>query len=112
MAALTATYKTGKLPVGHKVIRVIECTPGAASGDEWVDTGLSWIDAVLGCTFVSTAANPASPTVTTATAGPEPVFVLNSQGTDAADTDSGGDLGIEMNAGGTQVIQVTVIGKA
>lgn len=108
MAALTPTYKTGKLPVGHKVIRTIRASiTSNAAADEWIDTGLSEIDGILGWAFIGTV----TPTQTGATAVEVPNFVLNAQGTGVTAGANPGDLGVEILSGDV-TIEVTVIGKS
>jgi len=100
VAALTPTYLTGKLPVGHKVIRTFRFTiANADAADEWVDTGLTWIDAVIGVVAIGTA-----------DIAELPAFKKNCQGTGGTEntTTTGGDLAVEGNAG---VFEVTVLGK-
>lgn len=105
MAALSFTKKTERLPVGNRVLQTFEVTTTAAAADEWIATGLSWIDAVveggvIGTTphaDVSTSADPVTPN-----------YVLNANGTGVAAGTNAGNLGIETPTAKT--VQVTVIG--
>ncbi len=108
MAALTPTYKTGKLPVGHKVVRTIRASiTSDAAADEWIDTGLTELDGIIGWAFIGQVA----PTQAGAAALEVPVFRLNAQGTGVAEGTNGGDLAVEI-ASGDVTIEVTVIGKS
>jgi hypothetical protein len=73
---------------------------GDASAVEWIATGLSWIDAVVGFAVQGTASSTTAPN-----------FVLNAQGTGVTEGTNPGDLGIENVASGPDVIEVTVIGR-
>jgi hypothetical protein len=108
VAALTPTFLTGKLPVGHKVDRTfrVSVTSNAAA-DEWVDTGLTFIDAIVGWAYIGQAA----PTQAGAAALEVPVFRKNAQGTGVAEGTNPGDLAIEV-ASGDVTIEITVRGKA
>jgi hypothetical protein len=103
VAALTPTYLTGKLPVGHKVIRVVEFTiANADAADEWIDTGLSWIDGVVGCV----------PANGTAELADFPVFKRNCGSGTGGTQDTAADGGLLSVEGTAGVWNVTVIGKA
>lgn len=106
MAVLAHTEVTKRLPIGDRVLQVFRVTPGAAAADEWIATGLSWIDAVLGVTVkgttpwadVSTSADPVGYNA-----------VYNAQGTGVAEGTNAGDLGIEIPT--SKTVDVTVIGR-
>lgn len=106
MAALTPTFTSDPLPIGNKVLRTFRVSPTSnASDDEWVDTGLSWIDAVVGFSFYGTVAPTQG-----AEALQVPVFKKNASGTGATEGDDAGLLGIEVLSQDITV-EVTVLGK-
>jgi hypothetical protein len=101
VAALTPTFLTGKLPLGHKVTRTFRVSVTSdAAADEWVDTGLTYIDAVLGFAVIGQAG-----------AVDVPAFRKNARGTGVAEGTNPGDLAIEVVATDL-VLEITVIGKA
>lgn len=107
MAVLSHTEVTKRLPLGDKVVQTFQVVvSNAAAADEWIATGLSWIDAVLGepvilgaapYADVSTSADPVSGNV-----------VLNANGTGQTAGSTPGSLGLEVAQAKT--VQVTVIG--
>lgn len=111
MAALTPTYLTGKLPIGRRVIRVIRFTISNANApDEWIDTGLSWIDGVIGCVAVARTADDAETPGFKKNCGATDGTADGTQGDEnTATAGAGGILAVEGNAGAWEV---TVIGKA
>jgi hypothetical protein len=72
---------------------------GTAAADEWIATGLSWIDCVVGSAVIG---------ATTSTV--DNAFQLNAQGTGVTEGTNAGDLGVEVTDAGINVIEVTVIG--
>lgn len=99
MAALTFTQQLdNRLTVGNRVIVVGRFTiTNADAADEWVDTTLNEVEAVLGVVPIGQAQIAAWP-----------VFRKNAQGTGNAEGSSFGDLAVEGDAG---VYEVTVLGK-
>lgn len=110
MAVVAHTEVTKRLPIGDRILIVLENSGSlaAASATEWIATGLSWIEAVVGEPVVKGAA-PFADVSTSA----DPVscnVVLNAQGTGVAAGTNPGDLGIEVPQTG-KTVQVTVIGR-
>jgi hypothetical protein len=100
MAALTPTHIGRPKPLGDRMVRTIRFTiANANAADEWIVTGLSWVDAVLGIIVTGTGVENDVPT-----------YLRNCQGTgQTEDTQAdGGKLAIEGAAG---TWEVTVIGK-
>lgn len=62
MAALTLTELTRRLPVGDRVIQTWRATTNAtpANGTEWIATGLTEIEAVLGVSVIGQSAGAAA----------------------------------------------------
>ena len=101
MAAVAHTRLTKMLPVGDRVMQTyLTSALGTASGTEWIATGLSHIDRVLGVVVKGT-------TVSTV----EPSVHMNARGTDVAEGTNEGDLGIETTDAGINVLEITVLGK-
>lgn len=101
MAAVSVTEVTKRLPVGDRVMQTFRTSAlGDNSATEWIATGLSWIDAVVGVVPIGTA-----PFANT------PSFVKNAQGTGVTAGTNPGDLGIEVEAAGDNALEVTVIGR-
>lgn len=101
MAVLTrgVLTKAERIPVSNLVLRSFQTSPANnAAADEWIDTGLSEIVAIVGWATVGTAA----PTLV-------PNFVKNAQGTGVAEGTNLGDLGVEGNSADT--FEVTVLGR-
>jgi hypothetical protein len=100
MAALARTDVHRPLPVGDRMQRTFRVTvSNLAAADEWVPTGLSFIDAIIGWAAIGQAGIPDAP-----------VFRKNAQGTGVAEGTNGGDLAIEVvTTAGT--FEVTVLGK-
>lgn len=106
MAVLAHTEVTKRLPIGDRVLQVFRVTPGAAAADEWIATGLSWVDAVLGVTVKG--ATPWADTSTSA----DPVgynAVYNANGTGQSEGSTSGSVGIEIPT--SKTVDVTVIGR-
>ena len=100
MAVLSHTTKTAQLPMGDRVMQTFRVSAlGTASDAEWIATGLSWIDAIVGY-----GASGAAGWVTT------PVFMINAQGSGQTEGDHAGDLGVEVTNAGDNDLSVTVIG--
>lgn len=99
MAALTRVDEVKTLPIGDRVLKVVRATSGAGANaaDEWIDTGLSTIDAVVSIQVLGTA------TGVTSTA------VRNARGTGVATGVNPGDLGVEFSAA-TTLFSATVLG--
>lgn len=101
MAAVAKTEVTKRLPVGDRVILVLRTSAlGTDAADEWIPTGLSYIDAVIGAASLG-ATLALTP----------PGFVLNAKGTGQTEDTSPGDLGIEVGEAGENVWQITVLGR-
>jgi len=101
MAALTRTEIVKRFPLGDRSLRTIRATSGAGANpaDEYIVTGLSYIDAIVGWAVVGT-----DPTTAPA------VFKKNARGTGVTEGTNRGDLGVEF--GGTGIVfEVTVIGR-
>lgn len=65
MAALTPTELTKRLPLGDRMVKTIRATTGSAgAADEWIVTGLSDIDAILGVNIIGQSGVPAAATGT------------------------------------------------
>ena len=80
-----------------------EFTVAVASNDatdEWIVTGLSSIDAVIGCAVQGATAQTETPN-----------FVINGQGTAATAGANPGDLGIEIPDTTNSTLHVTVLGR-
>lgn len=62
MAALTDTKLIKRLPLGDRAIRTFRATTNAtpANGTEWIATGLSDIDAILGVSIIGQSAGAAA----------------------------------------------------
>jgi hypothetical protein len=101
MAAIASTDLTDRLPIGNRVLKTLQLSAatGAASATEWVVSGLSQIDAVVGAVLDGTAAADTG----------EFTFVLNAQGTGVAANTNPGDLGVETLLATTGLV-VTIIG--
>lgn len=98
MAALTATEVTKRLPVGDRTMKTLRFTiANANAGDEWIVTGLSTIESVVGSAVIGQA-----------DVAETPAFRKNAQGTDVAEGTNHGDLAVEGNAA---TFEVTVIGR-
>lgn len=101
MAVLTSTELTKRVPLGDRVVQSFSiAAAGTAAADEWIATGLSHIDAVLGFAPIG---------ATTFTGAPN--FQINAQGTGVAVDTNPGDLGVEVTGAGDNTLQVTVIGR-
>jgi hypothetical protein len=99
MAVVAHTELTKKLPVGDRVMQTFRTSAlGTAAADEWIATGLSWIDAVVGAVVIGTVGGLSTPN-----------FLKNALGTGGAA--SAGMLGIEVIDAGTNIVEVTVIGR-
>jgi hypothetical protein len=105
MAVLTPTYKSPLFELHGRVMQTLNVTvTGDSVTDEWVETDLGKIEAVVGWAFLGT-----TPTQTTAEAVQVPQFTLNAQG--SAGSASLGALGIESaTAVNFPSMSVTVIG--
>lgn len=100
MAALTGTAKTARIPVGDRVMQTFRLSAiGDNAADEYIVTGLSWIDCVVG--FAGSGTAPWANV---------PLFVINAQGTGQTEGDHPGDLGLEVEAATDNDLTVTVIG--
>lgn len=100
MAAVSTTQVTHRLPVGDRVMQTFRTSALADnSASEWIATGLSWIEAVVGVVPIGTAPFANAPS-----------FVKNAQGTGVSAGTNPGDLGIEVEAAADNVLEVTVIG--
>jgi hypothetical protein len=100
MAVLAHTEPVLRLPVGDRIMLTFRITaPGTGAADEWIKTGLSVIDAVVGCVVIGSA-----------TAAEAPAFVLNAQGTGETAGSSLGDLGFETTGATPNTFEITVIG--
>ena len=100
MAALAATTKTARIPVGDRVMQTYRLAAiGTAAADEYIVTGLKWIDCVVGDAPSSTAGWLTAP-----------VYMINAQGTGQTEGDHPGDLGVEVLTAGDNDLTVTVIG--
>lgn len=100
MAVVASTKQTSRIPVGDRVMQTFRTSAlGDNAADEWIATGLSLIDAVVGFAALGTAPFTHAPT-----------FVKNAQGTGVTAGTNPGDLGIEVEAAADNVIEVTVIG--
>lgn len=98
MAVLTLTKVTARLPVGDRVMETGRFTIANANAeDEWLPTGLTTIDAIVGIIAIGQADITELPAAR-----------KNAQGTVAAENSSHGDLAIEGNAG---TYEITYIGK-
>lgn len=97
MAALT-TSKLGdvKMSLGRWFVKAFSVTTGAAAADEWIATGFSRVEAVLGHAVQGTTDRGVN-------------FVLNARGTGVAAETNAGDLGIE--ATGAVTVHVLVLGR-
>jgi hypothetical protein len=101
MAVLTVTEVTNRLPVGDKFMKTFRTSAlGTNATDEWIATGLSWIDAVVGAVIDGIEGDEETLN-----------FVKNAQGTAATAGANPGDLGIEANEAATNVVEVTVLGR-
>lgn len=96
MAALSATQLGNRKPVGDVIEETWKATTGVAAADEWIATGLSEIESVVGAVVNGAATSGLN-------------FLLNAQGTGETEDDDPGDLGIEAEAA-VEVI-VTVRGR-
>jgi hypothetical protein len=102
MAVLTVTEPVKRLCVGDKILKTFRTSAlGTASAVEWISTGLSWIDAVIGIAVIGTTTSTVALAVT-----------KNAQGTGVAEGTNPGDLGIESTDAGINVVEVTVLGRA
>jgi hypothetical protein len=100
MAVVAHTEVTKRLPVGDRVQQTYRTSAlGTGAADEWIATGLSWIDAVVGAVVIGTAGDALTINC-----------VKNARGTGVAAGTNAGDLGVEVSLVGTNVIEVTVIG--
>ena len=101
MAVVAHTKTTKRLPVGDRVQQTFRTSAlGTAAADEWIATGLSFIEAVVGFAVLGAT------TSTVALA-----FEKNAQGTGVAGGTNPGDLGIETTDAGINDVEVTVIGR-
>jgi len=101
MAAVAHTEVTKRLPVGDRVMQTFRTSAlGTAAADEWIATGLSWIDAVVGLVVIGATTSTVQNSV-----------VKNARGTGVAAGTNAGDLGIEVTDAGINVVEVTVIGR-
>jgi len=99
MAELTATELSRRLPVGDRVIKSFSFAAGTgAQADEYIVTGFSVLEAVLGYAVQGDTTEATTPN-----------FKLNAQGTASDATASNGDLGFE--SAGTPTFHVTVLGR-
>ena len=100
MAELAATQVGDRLPVGREELRTftVDAATGVAAADEWIETGLKTILAVVGWYDDGTAGTLDAP-----------AFVLNAQGTGVAAGTNQGALGIET-ATAHPALRVTVRG--
>lgn len=100
MSAITATATTKRLTVGDRVMQTFTVSVlGDNATDEWVATGLSWIDAVVGFGPIGTAPFLEVPS-----------FLKNAQGTGGTGGANPGDLGVEVDETDADTFEVTVIG--
>jgi hypothetical protein len=100
MAVLTHTELTARLPVGDRVMQSYSiAAAGDNAADEWIATGLTHIEAVVGCAPIGAAPFLAAPS-----------FQMNARGTGVTVGANPGDLGVEVEAAGDNTLQVTVIG--
>lgn len=110
MAALSATVVGHRLPLGDRVVKTLSVAAiGTAAADEYITTGLSWIDTVVGYTVYGTAGEVI--TAHTGTVGVGANFVLNAAGTGQTAGTTPGALGIEIADAAANSLHVTVIGK-
>lgn len=100
MAALTRTELVKRFTLGDRVLQTFRATSGggANAADEWIDTGLSFIDAVVGVSVIGTAT------------GVTHAVVKNANGTGVTAGTNPGNLGVEFS-GATATFEVTVIGR-
>jgi len=84
-------------PTGGKVTKTFRATTGANADDEYIVTGLSKIDTILGWSPIGTT--PAALTI---------VFVKNARGANIGEDVNAGDLGVKST--GALAFEVTVIG--
>lgn len=111
MAVVAHTEVTKKLPVGDRVqqtFSVLSADITAKAANEWIATGLSWIDTVVGITCFGTL--PWSDTATTVDPV-DAIFLLNAQGTGGTAGNNPGDLGIELPTATPVSVHITVIGR-
>lgn len=103
MSVVAHTKETLRIPVGDRTMVTIRCSGIVAedAGDEWLQTGLSWIDAVVGYVLIGATTSTESFT-----------FVKNAKGTDETAGTAGheGCLGFETTVD-VDVFDVTVIGQ-
>ena len=100
MAALSHTKTTPMIQMGDRVMQSFRITAvGTAAADEWIATGFSKIDAVIGVVLHGADGGAETPN-----------FVLNAQGTANTEGAEPGDLGIEILDAATNDVEVTVIG--
>ena len=100
MAVLGITKVTARIPVGNRVMQTFRTSAlGTGSATEWIATGFSSIDAIVGQAVLGTSGDVITPN-----------FVINAQGTGVAAGVNPGDLGLEVSEAGTNAVLVTVIG--
>ncbi len=97
MAALTTTVLTNRLPVGNLYMQSFRATAGAAAADEWIVTGFSWIEAIVGHATIGATDLGMN-------------FTKNARGTGVTEGTNAGDLGVEQVTG-SAVFEVTVLGR-
>ena len=98
MAELTPSERSRRVPQGTELEVVVLVTPsGAAATDDWFDSGLSYVTAVVGTSTEGAA--DAGINVT-----------LRNEGTDPAEPDNDRAVGVEST--GTDPVRVTVRGRA
>lgn len=99
MAALSPTFLTARIPAGNLLdvtFRVAITNTGSA--DEWVVTGLSSIEAIVGFAVIGTVGVAITPN-----------FRKNANGTGVAEGTNPGNLALECAALAT--LEVTVRGR-
>lgn len=102
MAVLTTSRVGERLNLGSYVMMTIRTSAiGTAQAAEWVVTGLGWIDAVIGVVVIGATTSATALSVQ-----------LNARGTGVAEGTNPGDLGIETATAGTNVVEITVVGRA
>ncbi len=97
MAALTTTVATLRLPVGNLYMQTFRATAGAAAADEWIATGFSFIEAVVGHAVYGATDLGMN-------------FQKNARGTGVTEGTNPGDLGCEQVTG-SALFEVTVLGR-
>jgi hypothetical protein len=101
MAAVAGAFRGERVHLGNYVLKTFRTSAlGTAAADEWIATGLSWIDAVIGVVVIGATTSATSLSVQ-----------KNARGTGVAEGTNPGDLGIETATAGTNVVEVTVVGR-